>query len=128
MKNEKQEKAIFLKKYPFLLLMIVGIIFSVTGCFTGESIDTVANDSDGITPNHWYHYSPLPMVNFQNCMVSDAVIRNAGGVFVTYYPVCMECHDVGTIGTAIVSEEESYMKTHYCDCGELTGVIIKIII
>lgn len=112
-------------KHFICLILAVAMLFCVTGCFSSVSSD---DNSGTIKPDHWYHYTELDIVNVQNCYVSDAFIRNAGGVFVTYYPVCKSCHETGIVGTAIVSEEESYMKTYYCDCGERTGVIIKIIV
>ena len=82
------------------------------------------DDSDGtLKPDHWYHND---LVNVQNCVVADSYVRVAGDVFVSYYPVCRECHEPGPLSVAYLTEDNSHLKTYRCECGGQTTIRINV--
>lgn len=90
----------------------------------GTKNDQTHYNADGIEPNQWYHND---LVNFQNCIINSSTVKNSGGVFVNYSPVCSECGQTATISSmAVVSQEESLLKGYYCDCGAQTAVRISV--
>ena len=95
--------------------------------FVGDTcINCDARRCTDFEADNWYTYQPLNIVVCQNCLITNAFIRNAGDVMVSYNPVCKNCQVVGNSCIAVVDDNYSHKKTYRCDCGENTYIIISI--
>ena len=81
-----------------------------------------------ITADTWYELTNVPAFRFQNAMIESAVPMSKGAVFmVTYYPVCKNCMECGTIKIGGVGAQQPVIETYYCQsCQATTYVQFKI--
>ena len=100
------------------LALLMAIISCV--CIAGCSGD------DGYSPDTWYQHEEISALQFQNCVIKDAFARNSGGIMVQYSPVCGECLELGLSDMGVVGVDAPIIKTHYCDCGAQTTVMLKM--
>ena len=105
------------KKVAIIALAVV-IAYNFFSCGNSE------DNSNGIKPDQWYHND---LVNFQNCGIRNSKVKSSNSVYVEYIPVCKECHEWDDFfSIAYVTQDEQYLKTYTCDCGEQTTIKIAI--
>ena len=118
------------------------LICSVCGYETSEEIEatghTFVDDTctecdthriTEVTPDTWYTYTPLDILNMQNCLIAYATPRAQGNsVLVSYYSICKECHILTDwINMVEVGVDSPVTKTYVCeDCGATTLVKFQI--
>ena len=102
------------KKVAIIALAVV-IAYNFFSCGSSEG------NSNGIKPDNWYHND---LVNYQNCVISESLAKT-DYVFVSYWPVCKECEEHGTLAIAYVTDDERVLKTYTCDCGGNTTIRIE---
>lgn len=120
--NALLEKVIeFLKtNWKKVAIIAVAVVIACNVFSCGGSED----DNDGIKPDQWYHND---LVNFQNCGIRTSKVKSSNRVYVEYIPVCRECHEWDDFfSIAYVTQDEQYLKTYTCDCGEQTTIKIAI--
>ena len=105
------------KKLAIILAAII-VASNFFSCGGSESND------DSIKPDHWYHND---LVNFQNCGIRTSKVKSSNSVYVEYIPFCRSCHESDDFfSIAYVSQDEQFLKTYNCDCGENTTIRINV--
>lgn len=127
-----REKAFLKKCIDFLKtnwkkVAIITVAFVVA--FNLFSCDSSQTDDGGLKANTWYTSTEVDILKVQNCKIHSAVLKNSGNsVFVSYYPVCQNCHISASI-QSMAAPELNYpvSKNYYCDeCGTTTIIKLKI--
>lgn len=86
--------------------------------------DAIKSD---INPDSWYHYTDIPYLNCQNCIISNASPLEKS-IMVSYYPVCRSCHIVSSlIQLGAPGYNYDVTKNYICpDCGATTRVQLQL--
>lgn len=113
------------KVLSILLALCLTVSLGGCGLLGGDEGGLVDPDTGTIYPDHWYHHKEISGLSFKNCIPNEPFLKNSGGVYVPYYPVCSSCHQQGMLNWCVVTMEESYQKGYYCDCGGQTAILIQ---
>lgn len=80
-----------------------------------------------INADSWYHYTDIPYLNCQNCIILNATpLKKA--IMVSYYPVCRSCHIASSL-IQLGAPEYNYdvTKNYVCpDCGATTRIQLQL--
>ena len=81
-----------------------------------------------ILPDEWYYITSNEVVKFQNADIYKSSPLSRGiSFFVSYYPVCKECHICGIMKIAAVGPNTPLTETYLCnECNEITYVRFKV--
>ena len=119
--NTLLEKAIEFLKNNWKKVVIIALVIVIAYNFFSCGAE---DNSNGIKPNQWHHND---LVNYQNCGIRNSKVKSSNSVYVEYIPVCKECHEWDDFfSIAYVTQDEQYLKTYTCDCGEQTTIRIAI--
>lgn len=99
--------------------------------FGDNSQNNNSNNStkkSNIEGDTWYTLKSNNIFYCQNAEVESAVsVSHGSGFWVTYYPVCKDCHICGAMRTAGVTTDTPVSETYYCqNCGTTTYARFKI--
>ena len=106
-------------------ILVLCLLMGLCACGGGGKNSLIDPDTGTIYPDHWYHHNEITGLSFKNVIPNNPFLKNSGGVYVPYYPICSSCHQQGTLSSCIVTMEESFQKGYYCDCGGQTAILIQ---
>lgn len=113
-------------KMAVIVIVAITVVSVFKSCIGGVFSGSA---SGSIKANHWYTSTEVDILKVQNCEIHSATLKTSGNsVFVSYYPVCQNCHKPATI-SSMAAPELNYpvSKSYYCEeCGTTTIVKLKI--
>lgn len=119
-------------KKIFILLLALAVMFTFSSCglLIGGVDDTEMDGyySDGsIAADTWYTSSQINSLNFQNCVIYNAVASGDKAI-VSYYPVCRKCHTQATKVELSAPEFNYDINENYTcpECFTVTTVRLKL--